>query len=220
MDVPLNVEVRCAEGTCGRSTSIILNPITNQVTHVVVKLEGQEYMVPLDFIVESTPQQIQLRLTKADMEQLEPFDKSRFLARDPAPSPPGAEVAAEESGTSLWPYVPLGRDYAEQMDQVGQVAYEELCVRRGARVEASDGSIGRVEEFLVNPINNLITHLVLREGPMWEQKEITVPISEIDRIEEETVFLKIDKKSVRALPAVPAGPRFWEFRPGTTQPRP
>jgi hypothetical protein len=220
MDVPLNVEVRCAEGTCGRSTSIILNPITNQVTHVVVKFEGQEYMVPLDYIVESTPQQIQLRLTKVDMEQLEPFDKSRFLARDPAPSPQGSEAAAEESGTSLWPYVALGRDYAEQMDQAGQMAYEELCVRRGARVEASDGSIGRVEEFLVNPINNLITHLVLREGPVWEPKGITVPISEIDRIEEETVFLKIDKNSVRTLPAVPVGPRFWKFLPGTTQPRP
>jgi hypothetical protein len=106
------------------------------------------------------------------------------------------------------------------MDQVKQVAYEELYVRRGGRVEAIDGFIGRVEEFLVNPLNNLITHLVLRGGPVWEKKEITVPISEIDRIEEETVFLRIDKKSVRTLPAVPVGPRFWEFRPGSTQPRP
>ncbi len=40
----------------------------------------------------------------------------------------------------------------------------ELAVRRGARVETTDGHAGRVDEFLVNPADGYITHLVLREG--------------------------------------------------------
>ena len=37
MDIPLNVDVHCPDGRCGRSTHIIINPATEQVTHLVVK---------------------------------------------------------------------------------------------------------------------------------------------------------------------------------------
>lgn len=79
----------------------------------------------------------------------------------------------------------------------------ELGVRRGARVRATDGNVGRVDEFVVDPTSGHITHLVLREGLPWDQEEVTIPITEIDRIEEKTVYLKLDKDSVEALPAVP-----------------
>jgi sporulation protein YlmC with PRC-barrel domain len=79
----------------------------------------------------------------------------------------------------------------------------ELAVRQGARVEATDGRVGRVDEFLMDPQNDHITHLVLREGHLWGQKEVTIPVSEIERIEEDVVHLKIDKRKIEALPAVP-----------------
>ena len=34
MDIPLNVAVSCADGPGGRSSTIILNPISMEVTHV------------------------------------------------------------------------------------------------------------------------------------------------------------------------------------------
>ena len=48
MEIPLNVDVHCSDGHCGRSTYIILNPTTEQVTHLVVKQKqppavGREY---------------------------------------------------------------------------------------------------------------------------------------------------------------------------------
>jgi sporulation protein YlmC with PRC-barrel domain len=79
----------------------------------------------------------------------------------------------------------------------------ELAIRRGARVEAADGHVGRVDEFLVDPANGHITHLVLREGHLWGQKDVTVPVSQIERIEEDTVYLKLDKHSIGALPTIP-----------------
>ena len=79
----------------------------------------------------------------------------------------------------------------------------ELAVRRGARVEATDGHAGRVDEFLVNPEDGYITHLVLREGHLWGQKEVTVPVSQIDHIEDNAVHLKLDKHSVEVLPSIP-----------------
>ena len=37
MDIPLNAEVFCTDGPCGKSNSVIVNPITDQVTHFVTK---------------------------------------------------------------------------------------------------------------------------------------------------------------------------------------
>jgi hypothetical protein len=71
MDIPLNVDVYCSdEEVCGRSVSIILNPVTQKVTHFVIQTEGfvhLEYMIPIEFIVESTPYKIQLRCSRKQL---------------------------------------------------------------------------------------------------------------------------------------------------------
>jgi sporulation protein YlmC with PRC-barrel domain len=79
----------------------------------------------------------------------------------------------------------------------------ELGVRRGAKVKAIDGAVGRVDEFVIDPASGNITHLVLRDGHLWDQEEVTIPITEIERIEERTVHLALDKKGVKALPTMP-----------------
>ena len=51
MDIPINAEVRCADGPCGRSTYVVIDPASRQITHVVVKEDGfpfAERLVPLD----------------------------------------------------------------------------------------------------------------------------------------------------------------------------
>jgi len=64
-------------------------------------------------------------------------------------------------------------------------------------------------EFLIDPANENITHLVLREGHLWSQKDVTIPVSAIDRIEEDAVYLKLDKHAVEVLPAVPIKRHTW-----------
>jgi sporulation protein YlmC with PRC-barrel domain len=79
----------------------------------------------------------------------------------------------------------------------------ELAVRRGTQVEAADGHVGRVDEFLVDPKDEHITHLIMREGHLWGQKDVSIPLSAIKRIGENTVYLKLSKDEVGALPAIP-----------------
>jgi hypothetical protein len=78
----------------------------------------------------------------------------------------------------------------------------EIAVRQGARVEATDGQVGHLDEFLMDPATERVTHLVLREGHLWGQRDVTIPVSEIDRLEENTVHLKLDKRQVEALPSI------------------
>jgi hypothetical protein len=50
-----------------------------------------------------------------------------------------------------------------------------------------------------DPDNKHLTHLVLQEGHLWDKKELTLPISAIARMDENYIYLKLDKKTVKSL---------------------
>jgi hypothetical protein len=43
----------------------------------------------------------------------------------------------------------------------------------------------------------------MREGHLWGKKDVAIPVSGIDHYEENTVYLKLSKQQIEALPAVP-----------------
>jgi sporulation protein YlmC with PRC-barrel domain len=111
-------------------------------------------------------------------------------------------------GNLSWPYcVPVPGAIPEEVDYIlvehQNVPCGGIAVRRGAQVEATDGTIGQVDELLINSNNMQVTHLVLRERHILKKREITIPVSQIDHINEDTVFLKLDQRSVEELPTTP-----------------
>jgi sporulation protein YlmC with PRC-barrel domain len=106
----------------------------------------------------------------------------------------------------VWPYA---RYEAMPMPfEHERIPTGEVAIRRGTPVKATDGDVGKVDEFLVDPKNNDISHLILREGHLWEKKDVTIPVSNIDRITEEAVYLNLDKKAIESLPTVPVRRRW------------
>ncbi len=196
MDIPLNAKVSCLDGPCGQSTYLVLMPTNEEITHVVVSVgsfPGTEYLVPIDRIAESTPESISLNCTREELSKLAIFNQLEFFPSD-----------SQETHTKsyvFWPFVVPDSNGITLENE--HIPANELAIRRGANVEATDGRVGRVDEFLINPEDNTITHLVLREGHLWGQKNITIPLSQIDHIEENTVWLKLDKQSIETLPAIP-----------------
>jgi sporulation protein YlmC with PRC-barrel domain len=198
MDIPLDADVFCQDGLCGQSTYLIVDPTTRQVTHLVLREQWfphAEYLVPVERIVESTAGEIRLDCTRHDIFRLEPFIETDYVEGDLE----DFEYAASQY--RMWPYV-LPESPAVLVENE-RVPPGELAIRRGTPVQATDGRAGQVDEFLVDPESGQITHLVLREGHLWGQKDVTIPISEIDRIKENTVYLKLDKSQVEALPTIP-----------------
>jgi sporulation protein YlmC with PRC-barrel domain len=190
MDIPIKAEVVCSDGTCGRSTFVILKPDNEQVTHVVVEENSLSYaqrLVPIDQIVESTPQRLQLRCSKKELDKMDCFIETELL--------PGNFT------NTLWPNTVA--ELPVIMLEHELVPAGELAIDRGSRVVATDGFIGHVDEFIIDPVNKQITYLVLREGHLWGQKEVTLPVTEIDRIEDDTIYLKLSKAEVEKLPKMP-----------------
>ncbi|MCJ7700198.1 MAG: PRC-barrel domain-containing protein [Anaerolineales bacterium] len=71
-----------------------------------------------------------------------------------------------------------------------------------------DGEIGKVDEFLVDPDTMHVTHIVMREGHLWETKEISIPISMVQHISEKRVYLNVDKAQVAQLPEIPVQRKY------------
>lgn len=203
MDIPIGAKVICSDGACGQSTYIVLNPVTDNVTHFVVEettLPYIERLVSIDEIQKSDLQNIYLRCTRSEFEKMEPFIETDFISSNsyeysvPFTYPPTAPLM-------VWPYLKLPDHMA--IIRLEHIPPSELAVRRGADVHATDGHVGEVDEFIVNPENGHITHLVLRKGHPWGEKDISIPVSQIDRIEENDVFLKMDKLQIASLPTIP-----------------
>jgi sporulation protein YlmC with PRC-barrel domain len=205
IDIPMDASVECADGVCGVSTHVVINPISKKVTHLVVK-QGEsphvERMVPVDWITQTTHNLIRLECTKEKLGHQEMFAETDYVKLDPAELPPAAPAPFIGGLYMYWPYsLPESERYIPVKHE--HVPAGELAVRRGTRVEAVDGNIGRVDEFLVDPRDEHITHLIMREGHLWGQKDVSIPLSAIDHIEEGTVHLKLRKSEIEALPAIP-----------------
>jgi len=205
MDIPINVEVLCAGKMCGRSTHLVINPVNEHVTHLVVAekaFPNIEHLVPVDKILESTPNSIQLRCRQEDLSKMEVFEKTDFIQEGQL-----EETLPYSDPYEVWPYamyaeLPMPLEYEH-------IPAGEIAIHRGTTVRATDGQVGKVDEFLIDPKNDAITHLVLREGHLWGKKDVTIPVSEIDQITKDAVNLKLDKKAIESLPTIPVK-RKWK----------
>jgi hypothetical protein len=214
METSVQAQVECTDGVCGRSVYLLINPVIEQVTHVVVREDSSphtEYIVPVGAVSATVADTIQLTCSKAELEQMDPFVKTGFVEiKLHDVSIPSSGVGNFGMGSSLyWPYVVSDRRVHVPVEHL-QIPPGELAVRRGTRVEATVGYVGHVDDFLVNPENGHITHLVMREGHLWGQKDVIIPVSALGdtRDDGDTVFLRLDKQQIGALPTFPVR-RSW-----------
>ena len=203
MEYPLDVEVHCSDGHCGRSTHIILNPVTEKVTHLVVqeKSSAIERLVSVMLVANTAAEVILLNCTKEEFAKLESFNQPDFIYTDIP------QHATDPNLTLLWPFVVPVKRIVD--DKIRRIPPRELAVRRGARVRATDGWVGKVDEFIVGPVSGNITHLCLRESHPWKGRDICIPVSLIERIEEKAVYLNVDKNTIADMPSVTVT-RRWE----------
>jgi sporulation protein YlmC with PRC-barrel domain len=199
LEIPLDVDVLCEGSSCGTSVALVMNPVTEEVTHMVVRerhAPHTERLVPASVVGKTTSEQMELRCSAAELTAMEPFVETHFVK---VTVPHYRTVG----GMLAFPYAIPDPQVEMVTTHEEQVPPGELAVRRGAEVHTTDGRIGKVDEFLVDPANCHVTHLVLREGHLWAQKTIAIPISEIQFLGEDEVHLKLNKAQVEQLPEIP-----------------
>jgi sporulation protein YlmC with PRC-barrel domain len=191
----IGAPARCEDGICGRVTQVVVDPIRDRVTHIVVEPEHREglgRLVPIDK-AEPSAHEVRIKYTKAELDTLRKAEQTRFL--------PGVEgsfsYAPEE--VLLWPYFGGNSTVPVTMDTLPA---GDVAVSRGEEVHATDGRIGEVEGLIVDSRDHNLTHLVLKEGHLFGRKDVAIPIGSVKAVDEDGVQLSISKSDVEALPAV------------------
>ena len=192
IEIPMNVEVHSTEGPYGKSRCVILDPIKDRVTHLVVREEAfpqTERLVPIDLVKVSSPEQISLACTAQQLAAMENFVEEHFI-----------NAGGPLADSMLWPYVESGPEVITLVHE--KVPAGEVKIRRGTAVHATDGQIGRVDELMIEKETGGITHLILEEGHLWGKKDVSIPVDQIEGIEPDGVRLKLSKRQVEALPEI------------------
>jgi sporulation protein YlmC with PRC-barrel domain len=196
MDLPASATVYAADGPCGRLTSIVLDPKKETVTHLVVAARDfphTQHLVPVDLVLETSLRTVRLHCTCDDLGALPPFVETEYIEE---------KVPHYDGHVAAFLMEPLGVEVPTFMVvQHRMTPQGELVVDRGARVEATDGQVGHVDEVVVDPADGHMTHIVLRKGHLWGQRDVTIPVEEIAGFGENSIHLRLNKRQVGELPA-------------------
>ena len=209
----IGAHASCIDGPCGQVTRVVVNPVAQTVTHLVVEpkhRQGLGRLVPLD-LVSGTPTEVRISCSQEAFHRLDSAEETQFL--------PGTAGYAEYGPDQVlaWPYYGLGAvgpSPALETPGISQtitfdaVPAGELAVRRGDRVHATDGAIGHVHGLVIDPASHHVTHILLAEGHLWGHKEVAIPVSAVGRASpadlavDDGIRLNIAKEQVKDLPPV------------------
>jgi sporulation protein YlmC with PRC-barrel domain len=207
----IGAEVTCDDGACGEVRRVIVDPVAEAVTHIVVApahREGEGRLVPLG-ITDATTGEIRLRCTMAEFEDLDRAEETQFIAGT------GEVAGYSPAQVRYLPYYGLGGGMGvsigmspAMVDSIqprtithDTVPLGEVEIRRGEPVHATDGDIGKVQGLVIDPGSRHITHVLLQQGHLWGRKEVAIPVSAVASTGH-GIQLTISKQDVQDLPPV------------------
>ena len=200
-----------SDGYRGEVRAAVIDPVAATVTHVVVEPEGRSglaRLVPLklaeaeadtdDNDVRAAPGKLRLRCTEAEFMNLDPAEETlaEFAVGQTVPVqliPPGWRGTGEPvaQGGDI-PRIP-------ERETVDVTPPGEVEEHGGDHVHATDGDIGRLRGFRLDPASGRVTHVLLGEGHLWGRKEVAIPFDQIIGFDQ-GIRLSLTRKQVQDLP--------------------
>jgi sporulation protein YlmC with PRC-barrel domain len=197
----MGADVLATGGACGTVERVIVDPVAQAVTHLVVeRINEPEFsrLVPVELVESARGDQILLRCTLAEFNKLEIAKEEQFL--------PATETILGYGDHALrQPYYELlsrtGGAHHNKPIYSDRVPTGEVDVHRGDHVHATDGWIGSVEGLVIDPADHHVTHVLLQEGHLWGRKQVAIPIGAASRVGE-AIRVALSKQEVEDLPPI------------------
>ena len=213
----IGAHVDAVDGPCGHLTRLVVDPVTQSVTDIVVtpRHHGERSrLVPVDVVETVENDAIRLRCTKHEFDQFDSAEDAQFLTSADV-DPGGYEIRSER-----WPLFLLELDHGPgankyQPQYSDRVPLGEVEICRGDPVHATDGWIGEVDGLVIDRGDHKATHVLVREGRLRDRKQVTIPIGSAARIGEH-IEVDLTKDQIADLPAV----RLTSSRPAPRPGRP
>ncbi|NUR58671.1 MAG: hypothetical protein HOV87_08270 [Catenulispora sp.] len=204
-------KVCCSDGECGEVACVVVDPVADRLAHLIVVPHGSgpSRLVPVEHagVADGT---VVLDYTREEFDHLEPAVRTHFVDAEET----GGRYGYEGDQVMAWPYFGLGPArpalglaapepvMTPHIELEDRVPVGEARVRRGERVHARDGRIGRVRGLVVDAADDSVTHILLDEGHLWGHKQVAIPIGAVGAISEEEVAVRLSKHEIKDLPPV------------------
>ena len=193
-------------GYRGEVLAVVVDPAARTATHLVVEPEGRQglaRLVPLG-LVEAGPGLVRLGCSEAEFRNLPAAEETlaEFVPGYPGPVqllPPGwrgADEPAADGGTIL--RIP-------ERETIDVIPAGEVEEHRDEHVHAADGDIGHLRALRIDPGSRQVTHVLVREGPVWDRKDVAIPVAQVAGFDD-GIRLSITRQQVRDLPPASTDP--------------
>lgn len=203
----------------GEVERVVIDPRTDEVTHLVVEkgfLLPVDKVVPISLIGPATEDRVRLREDAGDLEKLPDFEETHYIPLVEAES---REAPPKPYASPLHWYPAIGTTWWQSGGHVGYPGFSNypmppyvveternvpegaVALKEGAKVVDKDGdSVGDVEAVLTDPEDDRVTHLVVTQGLLAEEKRL-VPTLWVSMARSDQVRLTVDADLVENLPA-------------------
>lgn len=208
----IGAEASCSDGVCGKVSRVIIDPVALTVTHLVIEPKHRKEngrLVPVH-LVDNTTGHIRLRCTIADFDKLDPAEEIDLVEGASYEGGYGQPAAVQSygdvgsmgvGGSASGMGIGMSLSHSPPVVEHDVVPDGELDVHRGDHVHATDGDIGQVQGFLVDPGDNHVTYVLLQEGHIWGRKQVAIPISAVTGIDDAYgIRLNLTKQQLEDLP--------------------
>jgi hypothetical protein len=203
-ELPLDAKVTCTDGHGGTSVAVTISLEGKVISNIVVEdTSGSQRLVPFKIVAKTSHNEIWLDCAEDELKEMPLFLVTEFVERAPQQSGDWAEEKGEwEDGVDVSSFEMTTEAYGMPVE-VERVPEGEVSFHRSVEIEATDGHIGKVEKFIIEPESGQITHIVLQKGHLWGKKDVMVPLSAVDSVDYDSVYLNVDKKAAEDFPEVP-----------------
>jgi uncharacterized protein YrrD len=197
----------------GKINRFVLDPATNEVTHLVVQkgwLLPEDKVVPIGMISTATEERVVLNQKIEDFDQLPSFEETHFVELTEADSgltgpstyryapayywyPPSGYIGYPAFGPGYYGWPPV--------ETTRNIPADTIPLKEGADVISSDGEhVGDVERLFVDSESNKATHFVISEGLLFKERKL-IPAHWIRSVEENKLNLAVPSRLLERLPA-------------------
>lgn len=201
----------------GEIDRVVLDPRTNEVTHVVVRqgfLFTEDKVVPIEWIDAAEEEVVTLREDIEDLDALPVFEQERYVVANsevediwPATGATPPVYSHPAPGTAWWQYPgypgfvgPYIGDPAVRRT-VRAVPADEVALKEGADVITRDGEhAGTIDEVLLDDETERATHFVIEQGLVSKERKL-IPTAWVDKMHEGKVRLLVGSELLEDLKA-------------------
>jgi hypothetical protein len=216
----LGADVCCADGECGKLSSVVVSPGDDVVTHLVVEqarrqAPGPGRLVPLGLVDRESPDgaggQIRLGCTMSEFGTLNPAEATYAYPDTENQIRPGPSMASGPDyappGVMGAPGLPSqpGDKQEFTVNIIPDQLPGEAEVSHGQHAHATDRDIGHVQGIAVDPDTGRVTSVLVRTGHLLSHKAVMVPRSAVAQVDADGFHLNITAQQVHDLPPADTG---------------